>query len=188
MGSRCIAYSEPWPHLEFDEFLPVEMATAISERWPVDGWKWLKHSDVVQADGTSLRRYQHFWKAFPEFAGDLVLDWYFKHAQALNVIEDSVYPFMLLVEDAPGYKIRRHTDCAGKRISAQVYLPTETGHEDHGVIFQTLHGEKSKQIPYRFNHGYAFKVTKSSWHRVAPATVTRRSLQLIYYDTPTPNI
>ena len=158
MGS-CIVHSDPWPHLEFDEFLPEAMATGILMRWPTDGFEWLKHSDVVRKDGTSLRRYQHLAKAFPEYAAQLVSEWYFQHASALNVIDGPVYPIALLVEDTPGYKIRRHTDCAGKRISAQVYLPSEAGHEDHGVILQTLHGERSKQIPYRFNHGYAFKVT-----------------------------
>lgn len=174
----------PWPHLEIDEFLPPEIAQHIAENWPTQGWSWLKHSDVVRPDGTSLRRYQPLAQHFQAFT-----------AQAISDIEGClksffrpavpIYPLALLVEDAPGYWIRRHTDCAGKVISAQCYFASPGDDESRGV---KLEGDKTKQIPYRFNHGYAFRVTKGSWHRVTRSSGVRKSLQLIYYDTPAPNL
>lgn len=100
----------------------------------------------------------------------------------LDVYNGTLYPQALLVEDLPGYRIRRHTDCAGKVISSQVYLAEDDGHESQGVTLE------DKQIPYRFNYGYAFKVTKGSWHRVMKSETRRRSIQLIYYSMPNPVI
>jgi hypothetical protein len=187
MGIRCI---DPWPHAEFDAFLPPPMAARLLSHWPVDGFKWLKHSDIVQPDGTSLRRYQPVADAFPDIAQWLVsARLQAKMCELLDVDpEQPLYPQALLVEDLPGYRIRRHTDCAGKVISAQVYLGQDDAHETRGVILQTVNGERMKQIPYRFNHGYAFKVTGSSWHRVLKADTGRRSIQLIYYSTQNPRI
>lgn len=179
MGSG-LACDIPWPHLEFFDFLTD--ATEVVAGWPKDGWRWLRHSDVVRPDGTSLRRYQPVAERFPAVAAEL-----FAREDELRIAFDvygPLYPQALLIEDAPGYRIRRHTDCAGKVISAQVYL----GNDAEGVILQTRDGVLTKQIPYRVHHGYAFKVTDQSWHRVAVSKVVRRSIQLIFYDTPTPRI
>jgi hypothetical protein len=173
--------TKPWPHLEFDEFLPSADAARISEQWPTTGYMWLRHSDIAKADGTSLRRYQPLDLAFPDIAERL------KSAETrnafrarLSVDDAALHPVALLVEDLPGYWIRRHTDCAGKVISAQCYLAEDDQHETQGACFE------EKQIPYRFNHGYAFKVTRGSWHRVRRSPARRRSIQLIYYSTPEP--
>jgi hypothetical protein len=187
MDTRELAVScDPWPHLEIPDFLPTEMAREIADHWPKDGFRWLMHSDIRKPDGSSLRKYQPLEREFPEAAVLLkskLIEDIFK--ALLGVFQD-VYPQALLIEDLPGYRIRRHTDCAGKVISAQVYLPDDKGVESQGVTLQTLYGDKVKQIPYRFNHGYAFKVTNHSWHRVFPSALGRRSVQLIYYSTPDP--
>lgn len=172
---------KPWAHLEFDEFLPAEDAMQVAIRWPTAGYEWLRHSDIVKPDGTSLRRYQPLKQCFPD------LDARLKSAETqrafcerLGVDAPELYPVALLVEDLPGYRIRRHTDCAGKVISAQCYLAEDGAAETQGARFE------EKQMPYRFNHGYAFKVTRGSWHRVNPSSAWRRSIQLIYYSTPEP--
>jgi hypothetical protein len=173
----------PWPHLEFDQFLPPYDAREIAERWPADGFLWLMHSDIAKPDGTSLRRYQFLDASFPEIAGRLLSE---KTKRALmdrlSVETVELYPIALLVEDQPGYRIRRHTDCAGKVISAQCYLAENENHIDQGACFE------GKQMPYRFNTGYAFKVTRGSWHRVNKSETRRRSIQLIYYSMPNPTI
>lgn len=175
---------KPWPHLEFDEFLDPEHAQVLSQEWPQKGWSWLKHSDTVQPDGTSLRRYQRLDEVFPDVAFDL-LSGEVDFRDRFGGIDGPLWPLVLLVEDSPGYWIRKHTDCAGKVISAQCYLAQEGAPESQGVL---LEGAEPKQIPYRFNHGYAFRVTKGSWHRVRRCQMVRRSIQLIFYDTPTPVI
>jgi len=179
---------DPWPHLELPQFLDDEDAREIASKWPTTGFSWLRHSDVAQPDGTSLRKIQHLSALFPEIdariRSDAVKD---EFSDALEV-DGKLYPICLLVEDLPGYKIRRHTDCAGKVITSQVYLADDESAHDRGVVLQTLDGKNWKRIPYSFNHGYAFKVTRCSWHRVAASSGVRKSLQLIYYDTPTPKL
>lgn len=179
----------PWPHLEFEQFLADDEARYIASRWPVTGYSWLRHSDIMKDDGTSLRRYQPLEHAFPQIAERLkspelqraLID-------RLGVEEAQIYPTALLVEDAHGYRIRRHTDCAGKVITCQVYLADDDSHLEQGVVLQDRSGERTKQIQYGFNRGYAFKVTDHSWHRVHRSQTVRKSIQLLYYSTPTPRI
>jgi len=134
----------------------------------------------VQPDGTSLRRCREFYAPGFNELGEAL-------AERLGVT-GTLYPFAWLIEDSPGYRIRSHTDCAGKVITCQVYLAEDDCHEDHGVVLHTRDRKVRRQIPYRFNFGYAFKVTANSWHRVERATACRRSLQLIYYSVPNPNV
>lgn len=189
MGTRGIAHRDPWPHVEFDAFLPPAMAQAISDDWPADGFEWLRHSDIRQPDGTALRKFQHLERRFPEASTLLKSSIIETEFRNLTQVDDRpLFPIALLVEDLPGYWIRRHTDCAGKVISAQVYLPDRQSDESMGVKFHDRLGGSQKQIPYRFNHGYAFKVTGGSWHRVTKCDAPRRSLQLIFYSTPNPVI
>lgn len=176
-------FDKPWPHLEFYAFLPTEDAALIASQWPTAGYRWMRHSDIVKPDGTSLRRYQPLEQCFPEVSARLkAAETQQALRERLGVTATELYPVVLLVEDLPGYWIRRHTDCAGKVISAQCYLAEDDQHETQGVCFE------DKQIPYLFNHGYAFKVTRGSWHRVRRSPTRRRSIQLIYYSTPEPII
>ena len=179
----------PWPHLDFEQFLLNEDARYIVSQWPATGYSWLRHSDIMKDDGTSLRRYQSLDQAFPEISERLKSHELQRTLSGrLGVTETQIYPIALLVEDAPGYRIRRHTDCAGKVISCQVYLADDDSHLEQGVVLQDRSGERTKQMPYAFNRGYAFKVTDHSWHRVHRSQTVRKSIQLLYYSTPTPRI
>lgn len=181
--SQANLCESPWEHLEFDEFLLPEHAECIAQNWPTTGFEWLRHSDIAKDDGTSLRKVQPVELRFPVIAIGLKAPSVMAAlCTRLGVTKAPLYPMALLVEDLPGYRIRRHTDCAGKVVSSQVYLADRGADESLGVCFE------SKQIPYRFNHGYAFKVTKGSWHRVNKSGAVRKSIQLIYYDTPTPKL
>lgn len=174
--------SEPWPHIEFANAFPD---TPI---WPTNGHRWLRHSDIAKPDGTSLRKYWFLAEMYPALAAELLSDDLQKvFKEKLGVIGD-LFPQALLIEDLPGYKIRRHTDCAGKVITCQIYFAEDSEHESQGVILQDRDGFVRKQIPYRFNHGYAFKVTTHSWHRVLESKTLRRSIQLIYYSMPNPRL
>lgn len=148
----------------------------------MDGWNWLKHSDSVLPDGTSRRKYQPVADRFPAIAENLLSEEVSSAFKERLCIFRELHPVAILVEDSPGYWIRRHTDCAGKVISAQCYLAEDDAHEHQGVELE------GKQIPYRFNHGYAFKVTSGSWHRVRRSETGRRSIQLTYYNTKTPKL
>lgn len=181
--SSAPTHSEPWEHIEIANFLDCNLGS-----WPVDGFKWMRHSDIAKPDGTSLRKYWLVENVSPELAQQLFskeLEQVFK--EKFGVIGD-LYPQAFLIEDLPGYKIRRHTDCAGKVITCQIYFAEDDEHKEQGVILQDRDGFVRKQIPYAFNHGYAFKVTTHSWHRVLESKTRRRSIQLIYYNVPNPKI
>ncbi len=169
----------PWPHLEFEQFLDPDHAARIAADWPTDGWQYLKHSDAVLPNGTSKRRWQPLAERFPDVADDVL--WMERSLRAALRVEGELHQCAILVEDAPDYWIRKHTDCNGKVISAQVYFPDPGAPETQGVVLEPDH-----QIPYRMNYGYAFKVSSHSWHRVRRAPLRRRSLQVIYYDRPQP--
>lgn len=175
--------SEPWPHLECDEFLPHRMALEIARNWPQDGFQYLRHSDITRADGTSLRRYQPLERCFPAAARFLR-----EYSFPLNIETADLFAFAFLVEDSPGYRIRSHTDCAGKVISCQIYLAHDDEHPELGVVLHSRDRSVKRQIPYRFNYGYAFKVSANSWHRVERAEYSRRSIQFIYYSMANPHI
>lgn len=177
----------PWPHIEVAGMLG-DLSIELRYRWPTDGFTWLKHSDITHENGTSLRRYWRLRDVFPAIAEQINTQDVEDAFREKFGVTGELFPQALLIEDAPGYKIRRHTDCAGKVITCQVYLADDHKHLDNGVLLQTRDGDSAKRIPYLFDHGYAFKVTNHSWHRVHNATVTRRSLQLIYYSTPAPHI
>lgn len=179
----------PWPHLDFDQFLADQDALYIASRWPETGYSWLRHSDILKDDGTALRRYQPLEQVFPEIAARLKSpELQQTLSDMLGVTETPIFPIALLVEDAPGYRIRRHTDCAGKVITCQVYLADDDSHLEQGVVLQDRASERTKQIPYAFNRGYAFKVTDHSWHRVHRSQTVRKSIQLLYYSTQNPRI
>jgi hypothetical protein len=179
----------PWPHIEIDGFLSTAQAERIARDWPVDGWSAIEHSDAYRPDGTSRRQYQPVAEAFPDIADELLSDAVQTAlVEKLDVTPQPLYPVALLIEDAPGYWIRLHPDSGGKVVTCQVYLPTEGGKENQGVVLQDRSGSVTKQIPYTFNRAYAFKVTKGSWHRVRRCEGPRRSIQLIYYSTPNPKM
>lgn len=175
---------EPWPHIQFSGLLNTSELNAL-EAWPVDGWTWLRHSSIANADArTSLRRYQRLDQSFPAIARRIEsLEGNFRDALGIGDGGPELYPLMLLVEDLPGYHIRPHTDIACKVISVQIYLAEDDEHADQGVV---LKGNPDKQIPYLKNFGYAFQVTKKSWHYVKRSTTGRRSIQLIFYNTQNP--
>ena len=170
MGS-CRIVADPWQHLEIDDALLDPRA--VLDAWPVDGWQ----------DGRLCRKFQRVANAS---LLDELLSIGAGFRCMLGLEQPELYPVALLVHDACDYRIRPHRDCAGKVLSSQIYLAEGVGHEDRGV---TLLGRRSRrQIPYSLNYGYAFAVSKHSWHEVKPCDGERKSIQLIYYDTPTPQL
>lgn len=178
MGSGLRLERQPWPHLRLEGVLTPDEVERLSH-WPTDGWEWLRHSDIVRPDGTSLRKWQRLDAGFPDIARRLeslepVL-------RKMLAVEGELYPHTILVEDLPGYRIRTHTDCDYKVISGQIYLAEDECHEQQGAV---LKGNVDVQMPYLMNHGYAFKVGRNTWHRVNRSETGRRSIQIVFYSTP----
>jgi len=180
MGSGLKLESRPWPHLRLEGILTADELERLAQ-WPTDGWQWLRHSDIVRPDGTSLRKWQMLDGRFPDIARRLEsLEPTLR--EMLGVDAGRLYPHSILVEDLPGYRIRTHTDCDDKVITCQIYLAEDELHEQQGAVLKG--NGVDVQMPYLMNHGYAFKVGKNTWHRVNRSEAGRRSIQVLFYSRP----
>lgn len=99
-----------------------------------------------------------------------------------------MYPIPVLTRDIPGYLITPHTDTRWKGITVQLYLPRDRSVTHIGTIFHQQHAdgslEKTKQMAFAPNTGYAFAVGTDTWHsadRVGPEVKTRDSILLTYF-------
>jgi hypothetical protein len=128
-----------------------------------------------------------------------------------NISEDAVgeieaYPEPRLFRDVAGYKILPHPDTSDKIVTAQFYLPSDRSQRQLGTsIYRLQKGMKMRSWlkhlgfpkPEKFkrvktfdflpNSGYAFAVSKNSWHGrdLVPDNLgTRNSLMLIYFREP----
>jgi hypothetical protein len=98
------------------------------------------------------------------------------------------FPIPILTRDIPGYKIKPHTDTHWKGITVQLYLPQDASTSHIGTIFHERHAdgtmEKTTQMQFIPNSGYAFSVSDTSWHSadpVGPEVKTRDSILLTYF-------
>jgi hypothetical protein len=98
------------------------------------------------------------------------------------------YPIPILTRDNPGYTIAPHTDTHWKGITVQLYLPRDNSHTGIGTIFHRVGPdgklEKATQMSFARNSGYAFAVTRDSWHSADPVGAevdTRDSILHTYF-------
>jgi hypothetical protein len=102
--------------------------------------------------------------------------------------EVGMYAIPILTRDVPGYKIGIHPDTRSKAITVQLYLPRDRSIEHVGTVFHRRTGEKayerSLQMPFAPNTGYAFAVAPDTYHSVdtvGPEVDTRDSILLTYF-------
>ena len=96
------------------------------------------------------------------------------------------FPIPILTRDIPGYRIKPHTDTHWKGITVQLYLPRDASTSHIGTIFHENTEEKQKTAQMQFvpNSGYAFAVGDDSWHSadpVGPEVKSRDSILLTYF-------
>jgi len=99
-----------------------------------------------------------------------------------------MFPIPVLTRDIPGYLITPHTDTRWKGITVQLYLPRDNSNTNLGTIFhQKLPDgslQKTKQMSFAPNTGYAFAVGTDTWHSadcVGPEVKSRDSILLTYF-------
>jgi len=99
-----------------------------------------------------------------------------------------MFPIPVLTRDIPGYLITPHTDTRWKGITVQLYLPADCANVNIGTIFHRKRAdgslEKTKQMEFAPNTGYAFAVSTDTWHSadcVGPEVKTRDSILLTYF-------
>jgi hypothetical protein len=99
-----------------------------------------------------------------------------------------MYPIPILTRDVPGYHIGIHPDTRSKAMTIQLYLPRDRSIEHVGTVFHRRGGsegfERSLQMPFAPNTGYAFAVDEDTYHSVdtvGPEVRTRDSILLTYF-------
>jgi hypothetical protein len=99
-----------------------------------------------------------------------------------------MYPIPVLTRDITGYLITPHTDTRWKGITVQLYLPADRSISHVGTIFHDKLPDgslqKTKQMTFAPNSGYAFAVGTDTWHsadRIGPEVRTRDSILLTYF-------
>jgi hypothetical protein len=99
-----------------------------------------------------------------------------------------MYPIPVLTRDITGYLITPHTDTRWKGITVQLYLPPDRSITHVGTIFHEKLPDgslqKTKQMTFAPNSGYAFAVGTDTWHsadRIGPEVRTRDSILLTYF-------
>ena len=99
-----------------------------------------------------------------------------------------MYPIPILTRDVSGYSIGIHPDTHWKGMTIQFYLPQDRSIEHVGTAFhkRTCENsyEKTMQMSFSPNTGYAFAVGKDTYHSVdtvGPEVQTRDSILLTYF-------
>jgi hypothetical protein len=99
-----------------------------------------------------------------------------------------MYPIPILTRDIAGYRIGIHPDARSKAMTIQLYLPRDRSIEHTGTVFHRRTGEqafeRSLQMPFAPNTGYAFAVGDDTYHSVdtlGPEVRTRDSILLTYF-------
>jgi hypothetical protein len=109
----------------------------------------------------------------------------FRKLQVPASVEATARP--LLVRDTDGYKINPHPDTPKKVVTVQFYLPADDSRPHLGTELYRRDGQSFtavNQVPFRPHYGYAFRVTKESWHGVPRRDLSagaRDSLMVLYY-------
>ena len=109
-----------------------------------------------------------------------------RHGAGFDAV--GMFPIPVLTRDIPGYSIAPHPDTHWKGITVQLYLPPDDSHTKIGTVF---HGvlpdgklERSTQMRFDRNCGYAFAVDTNTWHsadKVPPDVKSRDSILLTYF-------
>lgn len=99
-----------------------------------------------------------------------------------------LYPVPSLTRDVPGYSLDEHPDTSSKGITVQFYLPRDDSISNIGTVFHKIlsdgRRERSVQMKFLPNTGYAFAVGRNTWHsvdRVGDEIETRDSILLTYF-------
>jgi hypothetical protein len=106
--------------------------------------------------------------------------------------EVGLYPIPILTRDVAGYRIAPHPDTHWKVITVQLYLPRDNSISHVGTVFHERRPEglqRSTQMSFAPNTGYAFAVGGDTWHSVdpvGPEVESRDSILLTYFGDAGP--
>jgi hypothetical protein len=175
---------KPFPHLYFPQVFTEETYEYILANLP------------IISKCTTLDNYKEFRRVYtladkPEFieVNAALTDHKLRDtlAKLLN-IDRMCFPQASIFRDLPGYSIAPHTDASFKIMSMILFLPGDDSQKMLGTRLLDKHiPTYVKQLGFFPNTGFAFKVTKFSWHDVQTTpedSGLRDTLQTCYFDTP----
>jgi hypothetical protein len=210
---RAAEYAEPFHHLELDGIFPAALYAAMVKAMPEARHYRLmsgraRYTRTAGGGGTRTKM-----DLFPEYLRHLAPKprtvWQlvgavltspevreaFRRRLAPGLErrfgpryrEVGMYAVPVLTRDVPGYRIGVHPDTRSKAMTIQIYLPRDRRQLHVGTVF---HGrgaqgfERSEQMLFAPNSGYAFAVGEDTYHSVDPVgaeVTTRDSILLTYY-------
>jgi hypothetical protein len=191
----------PFPHGVYDDFLPVELATALSEGFPTfESIEW-----VVRDNENNRRVYQHDETLVPPLYRRMLRE--FNSRQFALFVEtltgiDNLLPDPYFIGgglhlSGPGDFLKIHADFnwhhklqAYRRVNALLYLSEEWDESWGGAIEfwdQEMKGAVDLAYP-KFNRLVVFSTSEHSNHgqrvpNACPPGVTRKVINLYYYSS-----
>lgn len=196
--------NKPFPHIYFDNFLPIEAAEAALREFPEPkqlAWSEFNTTterklafDVVEKLPTAVRDVLYFLNSRPMLQFLEVL------TGIKNVVPDPYYVGGGLHQIKPGGNLEVHADFnyhaqlkLDRRINVLVYM-NKDWHEEYGGHFELWNKEMTKaeqKILPLFNRCAIFSTTSTSYHGhptplACPPDRTRKSIATYYYSNGRP--
>jgi hypothetical protein len=204
--------ANPFGHIFHENIFPTSLYGEMLENLPDSRfYRELRHPDALQSDGRSARLMfslypenirrlpdgqRKFWSDLTQEMTSMEVERAFKNKfkkilqerchKRVEYIKLRSWP--MLFRDIAGYKISIHPDTPEKAITTQYYLPADESQVHLGTVLHERLTEggftEVAALPFRPNTGYAFAVTKESWHSVKVMNgggQPRNSLMVIYF-------
>ncbi len=203
-----VVYTRPFTHLRLSDVFKQDDYPEILRLLPSSSdYAELRHKDAKMPDNSYSRleflltdeqierldsERRQFWlnvKCILDHPG--IADSFMKKFSAIEFnapLKGRVILRLSLVRDLPGYFIRPHQDIPSKLLTTQIYLPQDDRWSELGTNLYTRDQvgkfKTDVAVPFLPNSGYAFPVSKNSWHGVdvIPSEATERnSLMMVWY-------
>jgi len=210
---RSLHRDAPFPHLQLANVFPADIYAAMVEAMPVpqDYRPMSARTKYTRLEGgggtrTKIDLFPEFirhlpapkqpvWRAVGRALCSAEVRDAFRQALSPGLEkrfgpayrELGLYPIPILTRDVPGYEIGIHPDTRSKAMTIQFYLPRDRSIAHTGTVFHRRTGdtfERSLQMPFAPNTGYAFAVGPDTYHsvdKVGPEVDTRDSILHTYF-------
>jgi hypothetical protein len=200
---------EPYEHFYMTKVFSPEFYEQMRANLPdVEHYEPYYRYDAVRKDGTTTRyrlpltrssvanlpvEQREFWLSVmatiysPQLRGYIFSKLATSLTKRFGAANPPAFPCSFLYRDMVDYSIDPHPDSRRKAVTVQFYLPPDDDHAHYGTSLMSRRAKQFKTVKkfeYKRNTGYAFTVTKKSWHgvdRLEEEGYDRDTLFLAYY-------